>query len=100
MSGRRLLSSEDCGVVDFYTAIAQHQFEIAVAHRERRVLTNRPQDHLICELPSLESFTPSHCAQIPVPLRPIHIDIKPQLQLCNQATVLNAGKTVLGERQQ
>ena len=42
-------------------AIEQHQFEIAVADWEHQVPPDRPQNHLVGKLPSLELLAPTHC---------------------------------------
>src|SRR5664279_1207269 len=57
--------AEDGRVVDLHAPIRQHQFEIAVAHREHQAPSHCPQDHLAREVPSLEVRHPPY--PLPVP---------------------------------
>ena len=61
LSGIGLDPTENGGVVNLHPAIEQHQFEIAVADWEHQVPPDRPQNHLIGKLPSLELLAPTHC---------------------------------------
>src|ERR1700719_1888391 len=61
LSGIGLDPTENGRVVNLHPAIEQHQFEIAVADWEHQVPPDRPQNHLIGKLPSLELLAPPHC---------------------------------------
>jgi hypothetical protein len=38
-------------MVDLYTTVQQHEFEVTIADREHQIPSHRPQDHPGSELP-------------------------------------------------
>ena len=64
-AGVGLDPAEDGRVVDLHAPIRQHQFEVAVTHREHQIPADRPQDHLPGEMPPLELRPPLRPCPLP-----------------------------------